>query len=145
VSVPDILMPADYAQVRAVCDLSLDVVSLPDERIGLDVFVGEAEDEVKRLDPAWAAHLAADATGAQVVRAAVYLTAARIVPWLPVLTGNSFADERHTRAAYDPAARAADLRAKAFAALATYLPPDSVSALAPLPTVFTVASGTRGY
>jgi hypothetical protein len=139
---PDILSPSDYAQVRYVLDLSLDDTSLPDSKIGLGVFVDAAEAEVKTLDPDWAAHLADVTTADPVVWAAVYLTAARIVPSLPNLTSNSFADERHTRAAFDPATRAAELRAKAVAVLVPIVA--DTSPVVATGETFSLACGRRG-
>jgi hypothetical protein len=139
---PDILSPADYAQVRARCDLSLDAVSLPDEKIGQDTFVGVAEAEVKRLDPDWEAHLADDTKADAVVRAAVCLTAAEILPSLPVLTGGATVDDRYTRAAWDPAKKVAELRAKAAAALVPIVA--DTSPLVATSETFSLACGRRG-
>jgi hypothetical protein len=139
---PDILSTADFAQVRARCDLSLDAVSLPDEKIGQDTFVGVAEAEVKRLDPDWEAHLADDTKADAVVRAAVCLTAAEILPSLPNLTANRFADESHTWEPWKPAERVAELRAKAIAALVPIVA-DTSPVVAPVET-FSLACGRRG-
>jgi hypothetical protein len=140
--VPDILAPSDYVQVRYVLDLSLDDTSLPDSKIGLGVFVDAAEAEVKMLDPDWAAHLADAATEGPVVWAAVYLTAARIIPSLPVLTGGATADDRYTRAAFDPAVRAAELRAKAVAVLVPIVA--TTSPVVVTGETFSLACGRRG-
>src|SRR4051812_45313755 len=108
-----ILSPADYPEVRAQLDLTLDGTMLPDATIGLDAFVGEAEREVLARDP-----LALSRTGDEAARvrlAAIYLTAARLALALPVLTSEETPEgQRYARQAWDPVALANRLRQQAI-------------------------------
>lgn len=108
-----ILSAINYPTIRAVLRADLSSDDLPDATI--DLFIGSADREVTRLVPAWA-----DATGADLeslTDAAIYLTAERIVMAIPTvmkISGYGFSEEVSDTS---PTARAAQLRAMAYAEL----------------------------
>jgi len=135
-----LLSAADYPAIRAAIDVSLTARVLPDTIIGLPIYVDAAEAEILLRDP-----LAESRTGAalqHVTNAAVLLAAALLAAAMPAYTAETFSDYSYQRK-IDWAARAAELRQRAEAELAAVL-----AASAPTtyqrPTMFSVASGTRG-
>lgn len=135
-----ILTSADYPEIRSAIDATLDATMLPDAQIAFDSNVGEAEREVLTRDPLALTRIGND--GARVRLAAIYLTAARLVVTLPVVTAEQLADERVTRQAWDPVARAAALRGMASDLFGAYLEPSSPAALVPF--AFATMCGRRG-
>lgn len=140
-----ILSSTEYPAIRAAIDVQLDASSLPDGIIGLDIYIGAADDDVLEIDPT-----AESRTGDELVlvkRAAIFFAAARLCPAVVRLTSVSAQarDISYARATFDPEQRAEELRNKARETLdqlvdATTDPPS----LARRPTMFAVASGRRG-
>jgi hypothetical protein len=128
-------------QVRAALDVSLDPSALPDATISLPIFVDGAEADILATDPNALTYLVTDAARARVERAFIYLTAAYIAPTLPAITGEQVGGDRYSRAAWDGAKRAAELRGLANAELAAYLNPSGQ--VEPLFS-FGLACGRRG-
>lgn len=129
-----------YPAVRAALDVSLTAQVLPDATIALSIYHGAAEAEILARDP-----LAATRTGDElqhIQNAAVLLTAALLAAAMPAYTAETFSDYSYQRKV-DWAARAAELRKRAEAELATVLEPENPTT-ASKPTMFTTAPGTRG-
>lgn len=136
-----ILTSALYPAVRAAIDLELDSTALPDATIALAIYAGAADQDVLARDP-----LAETRTGSDLIHvqnAAVYSCAARLIIALPQVTSEETPDgHRYQVRAWEPAARAAALRALAAAELDAVVTAD---ASADRPPFFTRASGTRGW
>jgi hypothetical protein len=137
-----ILTSAEYPAIRAALDTELNTTNLPDSIIALDIYSNAADQDVLQLDP-----LAASRTGEaanRVKRAAIYFCAARLCPAIVRITSLSVQtrDLNYSRPVFDPAERAAELRAMAQAEINEILTP--TEAAAERPTMFAVASGTRG-
>ena len=135
-----LLYEADYPAVRAALDVQLTSRELPDSVIGLPLYVGAAEAEILVRDP-----LAATRTGAawqHIVNATVLLTAALLAPALPAITSERFSEYSYDRDV-DWLALAAALRRRAETELAFVLTPTAPT-VASRPTIFAVATGTRG-
>ena len=102
----------DLASVRRAIDVSLTAALLPDAVIQDQVYLGMAEAEVLRRDPD-----ALSRTGderAAVRRAAVFLTAALLLPAVPRIVSEQHGDlHRYQRTPTALAETIADLRAKA--------------------------------
>jgi len=134
---------ADYPAVRAALDTELDETSLADKTIALDIYQGAADREVKARDTNWATR-----TGNDLLRlraAAVYLTAARLASAVVRITAINVQsrDLSYSRPVFDPAEKAAELRALAEQELAAVLTPEE--ATSGKPTMFSLASSRRGY
>lgn len=135
-----LITASEYPAVRAALDTSLDSTVLPDGVIGLPIYQGAAEAEVLWRDPS-----AASRSGAEQIRiknAVVFLTAARLAPRLPQITGERFGEHGYSRQAIDWTALAATLRADAAAELTAVLEPANLTPARP--RAFTVAPGGRG-
>lgn len=135
--------PGDYPAVRAAIDVSLTAAVLPDDTIGLDVYVGAAEREVRLADP-----LAESYSGENMERvkaAAILLTAAALCPAIPRLTSERFADYQYGQQAVDWAALAEHLRRRARAELSAITATDPTTrASTQRHRAFAVATGRRG-
>ena len=137
-----ILSVADFDSIRKIIDLDLAANDLPDTVINQDVFLGSAEREVIARYPD-----AESETGDDLLRikaAAIYLTAARIAPTVVRKTSINIQtrDSSYSKPAFDGQKRAQELRSLADTELNEVIQP---SATAPTrPTMFAVASGTRG-
>lgn len=145
----EILATTDYPAVRAVLDTSLTEANLPDATIGLTVYKAQAIQDV--YDAYAAANNSddpadeADADNqARITRAAIKYCAARLAPAVVRITSVSVAtrDATYSRQTFDPAERAAELRAEAAAELVPILTPSEETPA--MPTMFTVARGYRG-
>lgn len=136
-----ILTAADYPAIRAAIDTSLTPEDLPDGVIGLDIYAGDAQREVRRRVPG-AEELAGD-EAAEARAAAVLLCAALLVPAVPQIVGESHGDDTYSRKLADPATLAAELRARALDKLAALVTPDQAPERH-RPTLFRTAGGRRG-
>lgn len=137
-----ILTSDDYPAIRAALDVSLDSSNLPDSLIALDIYSNHADQLVYERDPDADDRTGEDAN--RIKRAAVYFCAALLAPVVVRITSLSVQtrDVSYSRPVFDPEQRAADLRAMAEAEIDEILTPDEE---APgRPTMFDVASGTRG-
>lgn len=142
-----IISSTEYPQIRALLDVRLSSTDLSDTTIGRDVFVGAAEDELLAAIPT-----AASATGDDLVRAkriVCLLTAARLAPTVVRITSITVdaRDMQYSRQTFDPAKRAAELRAMAaeeMAELAESLDVSNSDDRRDLPPMFRRVSGTRG-
>lgn len=130
---PTILQPSDYPAVRAAIDISLDSTLLPDATISLPIYLDAADLDVKRRDPEWATRTGDALT--HLTNAAIYLTAARLVPALPDLTRETFTDHEYVRQARNIEQMVADLEAKAADELEALDPTTVVE----MPTMFVTA------
>lgn len=128
-------------EVRNALDLRLSVDNLPDEVIEQPIFRLEAEEAVLLADPAASTYMEGSTALDRVRRAVSYITAALIAPVLPNITQLQLGDSRFTWEKWDGAARAAQLRALAAAALALNTETDGQ---VPFMTSFTTAPGYRG-
>lgn len=137
-----ILSSTDYPSIRAALDVDLDSSNLPDSTIALDIYSGAADALVYDRDPD-----ADDRTGSdadRIKRAAVYFCAALLAPVVVRITSLAVQtrDVSYSRPVFDPAERAAELRALAEAEIDEVLTPAEE---APgRPTMFDTAAGTRG-
>lgn len=136
-----ILTSAEYPAIRAAIDTSLDSALLSDAVIGLSIYLGAADLEVKQRDPSWATRTGDELT--HLTNAAIYLTAARLVPVIPNIIAETFTDHDYRREKLDVAALVADLRAKAAEELAAITEPNDTTPSRP--TMFTLARGRRGW
>lgn len=128
-------------EVRNALDLRLTVDNLPDEVIQQPIFRLEAEEAVLAADPAALTYTDPSTALDRVRRATTYLTAALIAPVLPNLTQLQLGDTRFSWEAWDGAARAAQLRSLAAAALALNTEADGQ---VPFMEQFQTAPGFRG-
>lgn len=133
---PLLLSSANFDEVRAAIDVSLDSDMLPDDVISLGIFQLAAEHEVLRREPT------AASTDPHAVRAAILLTAARLAPRIPQYVVTAFDDIRLQRAPADWSRLAAELRQQAEVELAAI--DGAVSTTSTRPTFFAVASANRG-
>ena len=110
-----------YDSVRRAIDLTLTRDEVPDEVIGDYLYAPAAEAEVLARDALATTYseTADPVEWAAVRRAAIYLTAALLVPAIPRLASETWADgdARVQWEKWDLAAKAAELRARASAAL----------------------------
>lgn len=134
------LTSAHYPAIRAAIDVTLTAELLPDAVIGLDVYVGAAVRTVQARDPLWETRTGDAAQ--QLTLAAILLTAAALAPAVPQVVSERWGDQTYQRQPADMARLAAELRARADAALAAVLAPSD--AASDRPTMFTLASGRRG-
>jgi len=135
-----IVLPEHYDQIRAAIDVSLTSDDLGDDVIRQSIYLGAADAEIKRRDPAWATRT--DAELALLRTAAIYLTAARIAPAVPQLKSERYPEGYGYDRAIDYTKRAAELRALAEVELGAVLAPSDPAAMRP--TLFAVASAERG-
>jgi len=138
---PSLFIADSEAQVRVVIDLRLTEDNLPDAVINQPIFWDEAEEAVLAADPNAATYTEGSAALNRVRRAEIYLVAALLCPVIPNLTQLALGDTRFSWKEWNAAARAAQLRGLADAALALNTEPDGLAA--PM-TQFDVAHGYRG-
>ena len=141
-----ILAFADYPAVRAAVDVSLTTANLPDATIALDIYAGAAVRDVTDRYPGAAAVTTPASTQLKITAAAVYFCAARLaIPLAGVIVSSlsvSTRDQGFSRPPYNGEKRREDLLALAEDELADILEPAEETPNRP--TMFTVASGTRG-
>ena len=136
------VVPGDYAAVRAALDVSLTTEVLPDDVIGLDLYVGAAERDVRYADPLADTYVGENAE--RIKAAAILLTAAYLAPAIPRLSSERLADYQYSQQAVDWNALAAHLRARARQELAAISSTDVAASVALRHPAFARASGTRG-
>lgn len=139
----EMLATSDYPAVREVLDVSLTAANLPDATIERSVYKTAAiADVVERY--ATAVSETDAAKQARLTRAAIYFCAARLCPAVVRITSLSVTarDMSYSRQTFDPEERAAELRAEAEAEIAEIVEPEEETPNRP--TMFAVASGTRG-
>jgi len=137
-----ILSSTDYPSIRAALDVDLDSSNLPDSTIALDIYSGAADQLVYNRDPSADSRTGDDAD--RIKRAAIYFCAALLAPVVVRITSLAVQtrDVSYSRPVFDPAERAAELRALAEAEIDEVLTPTEE---APgRPTMFDTAAGTRG-
>ena len=137
-----ILTSDDYPAIRAALDVSLDSSNLPDSLIALDIYSNHADQFVYERDPDADTRTGENAN--RIKRAAIYFCAALLAPVVVRITSLAVQtrDVSYSRPVFDPVERAAELRAMAEAEIDEILTPAEE---APgRPTMFDVASGTRG-
>lgn len=119
--------PAEYPQIRAAIDVSLDATALPDAVLALPIFVPAAIAEVLARDPL--AEARTDPTEVlHVQSAAIYFAAARLAArGATGPTRERYDDYEYTLPTLDVAALIADLRALGEAEVA--LVPEVAAAL----------------
>lgn len=131
----------DCPGVRAALDVSYTEEMIPDDIILLDVFAGSASREVEGRDP-----LIATRTPDELARlrtATMFYTAASMVLSLPQIISENIGGYHYQAKSVDPLIKIADLRGRGDMEIASVLTPDSNTPLRP--TMFTLASGRRGY
>lgn len=138
-----ILTSDDYGAIRAAIDTSLDATVLPNSIIGLSIYVGAAELEVVARDSQAASRTGDAAT--HIKNAAIYLTAARLAPAVPQISGETTVGRHtYTRKFQDVDEQIANLRAMAESELAAASDSTVSPATPQVPTFFGRACGGRG-
>lgn len=137
-----LLTSEHYGQIRAALDVELTEQDLPDDVIGMSIYLEAANADVLNRDPDAETRTGDDR--ARVVRAAIYFCAARLAPAIVRVTSLSVVtrDLSYQRATFDPMQRAADLRALAEKELSELLTPTATSYGRPV--FFTRGPGDRG-
>lgn len=133
-----ILTSADYPEIRSVIDLTMDAADLPDSVIAMDVFQGWAERKILVRDPDALTRMGDEAAAVRL--AAIFFTAARIVPAIPRLMSESVMSSKYTLKPWDISEKVAELIQAAEDALDDYLPADPN----PAGTHFVTVAGCRG-
>lgn len=137
-----ILEVGDYPAVRSALLIGLDAKTLPDATIGLDIFIGRAERELRATLPDLDTLLADEDESPRVLAAAVYLAAAAIAPSMASILEKRAQEIGLRYASIDWALRESQLRANAAAELDALLP--NAAAGTERPRMFGVAAGRRG-
>lgn len=129
---PDLIPQTDYAEVRALIDITLSPASLPDAIIALDSYKGAAQREVEAQTSDTQAHAKL---------AARLICAALLAPRVPQLTRESLPGASYDRKPYDIDLLVAELRTRALdeIGLANGTTTDA-QIEATMPPFFTVAS-----
>jgi len=135
------LAPGDYPSIRAALDISIDEVVLPDNVIGLSMYIDGADEEVKRRVPDYASKGSTDQQ--RMKNAAVYLCAARIAPSIPdIIRERRGQFQEYQREPVDWSARAEALRVEASKELSLVVTGGNLSSQRPC--LFGRAPGGRG-
>ena len=141
-----ILDSTHYPQIRTALDLSLDEMSLPDDVIEQDIYLGRAEMDVTTIY--------ADAetfTGdnlLRIKRAVILFTAAYLAPAVVQIVSSSghASDSSFSQRPKDMQARAVELRSQAQVELGNVVDQDADDAITLSPTtIVTVVQGKRGW
>ncbi len=137
-----ILTSAEYPAIRAALDTDLTADTLPDEIISLSIYAGAADNDVLKRDPDAESRTGSEAT--RITNAAIYYCAARLAPAVVRITSLSIntRDLSYQKPTWDPAEKAAELRALADAEIDAVLEPDAT--VPARPTLFGRAAGRRG-
>lgn len=131
-----------YPAIRMAIDSTLNATQLSDELIGMDIYHGASEREVKKRVSTWAS-----ATGDDLLRlkaAVIFLTAARLCYVVTRVTSLSVQarDVSYSKAIFKPEERAEYLRRMAEDELSEVLEPSETDSNRP--EMFRRISGTRG-
>jgi hypothetical protein len=110
-----ILDATHYEQIRKAIDIAIDSSILPDSTISMDVYQGEAEEEIIQRVGEYEGLSAAEQ--AHAVKAAILLTAALIAPNITAIPYYA-TDGQFTRQPFNGSGRAERLRARADEELA---------------------------
>jgi hypothetical protein len=141
---PPLLIPSDFPSIRAAIDVVLSATILPDTIIGLPIYRGLAERDIRATVPDADAILAGNDDRALALKvAAIYTCAAYLVPAVPWLTSSEVQGVRASRRV-DPVALAKDLKARAAAELAVVLGVELDASDTAYDFFFTTAPGDRG-
>jgi hypothetical protein len=139
----EILTTTDYPAVLAALDTKLTSSDIPDTMLDRTIYKAAAIQDVTDLYPTAASQ--SDATKqVKITRAAIFFCAARLAPAAVRITSLSITtrDQSYSRQTYDPAERAAELRAMAAAELADITDPAEETPT--MPAMFALATGRRG-
>lgn len=136
-----LLSAANYAEIRAALDVSLNDLQLPDAIIAYDMYAGRGQRQVLAAIPTAESLAGDDLLRAR--NAAMFYTAAFIAPAIPNIVSKSMGGERAIQFDIDWEARADGLRAAAAEELAAIQAPEEDAPNAP--TLITRVSGRRGY
>lgn len=139
----EIFATTDYPAVLACLDTKLTSSDIPDTMLDRTIYKAAAIQDVTDLYPTAASETVA-AKQVKITRAAIYFCAARLAPAAVRITSLSVTtrDQSYSRQTYDPAERAAELRALATAELADIVTPADETPN--MPTMFALAMGRRG-
>ena len=139
----EILTSTEYPAVLAALDTKLTDAHIPDTLLDQTIYKDAAIQDVTDVYPAAASETDAD-NQTKITRAAIYFCAARLAPAAVRITSINVntRDMSFSRKVFDPAERAAELRAMAQDELADILTPSDETPN--MPTMFTVAPGYRG-
>jgi hypothetical protein len=133
-----------YPAIRAAIDVTLDSLVLPDDIIGLPIYLGTADREIKTRDPLWATRTGAEAQA--LATACIFLTASLLAPAMPriisqtISSGGDTFDQKFQ--SIDWEARAAALRQLSEDAIDSVL--DVGDVVSARPTRFRNIAGRRG-
>lgn len=136
-----LLTAADYPEVRAAIDVTLDDTSLDDTTVGRSIFVARAEE--------WVASRTVD-TGAHAKRAVIFKLAALLTLSVPSLLGiiHQANSQGESKATITPAEKAASLMQQAEEELGLTSDAGKRGAgsdsTALMPDIFSLAPGGRG-
>lgn len=142
-----IITLADFPEIRAALDPTLDASNLPDSVIDLDIYRGRAEEWVISRNPAAASYAGAvDGYSRAMRRAAVLATAAYLAVNPPQLLTETFGQKySYRRAEVKTQDLAADLWAAANDQITLSLPPDAATPnYGGMRPFFVTATGRRG-
>ena len=142
-----ILTAADFPEIRAAIDVTIDIANLPDAVIALDINLGRATEWVVARNPVAASYAGAvDATSRAIRRACVLATAAILAPTVPWLTSETFMNRTsYKRQETDLGTLVADLWTQANDQIQLSLPVEEQATVGGGKPFFTVASGRRGW
>ena len=141
-----ILSSAHYDQIRAALDLSLDEMSLPDDVIGQDIYLGRAETDVTTVFAD--AETFSGANKLRVQRAVILFTAAYLAPAVVAITSRSVTahDSNFARRPFDPEKRAVELKSQGQAELGAVEDQDADASVVIEPhSIVAVVPGRRGW
>ena len=133
------LTAAEYPSIRAALDVGLDDEALPDSIIELPIYSGAAELEILRRVPDLYTKSGVDKR--KCINAMILLTAAYLAPAMPQITSETLGDVSRSYQSIDWLKFAAELRGRADGTIVEL----TTGARAAIPTLFSVASGRRGY
>jgi hypothetical protein len=139
----EILTTTDYPAVLAALDTKLTSGDIPDTMLDRTIYKAAAIQDVVGIYPTAASNAVA-VEQVKITRAAIYFCAARLAPAAVRITSLNVStrDMSYSRQTYDPAERAAELRALATAELADIVTPADETPN--MPTMFALATGRRG-
>src|SRR5436309_3365234 len=113
-----LLSAGSYDAIRKSLDLGLDEKALPDEVIEYPIYGPAAEADVTAADPLALTYAEGTVAKERCIRAAIFLTAARLAPSLPAIMQEAIGDYRLQQQPPDLALLARTLRGLAQAELA---------------------------
>ena len=136
-----ILSSADYPQVRAIIDPSLDENTLPDSILSMDIYQGRAESEVKSMDPDAETRTGEDLN--KIKRAVILLMASYYLESLPDKTASKIETMSFSSWHKRLETRIAQMRSQAAALVREVLANNSTSGKQSFQKLFGKVSATK--